>query len=227
MAYVPVPDGAIALRRRDGDLYVSWSTSDPAGTWYQLYADGQLAYRGTGRSCALPLDGNPLRIDVGSVASLADAQVDYGAALPSLPPQRASLTWTGGSYLKPSIAGFLVQLLAGYGSGPYGSGGYGGSVLATVPAYMGGRALDGYGLGGYGAGTYGYAAAAYAWTSPRLPRGTQVLAVIPFDAAGNAQGSPQLTSVTIAAPPQPPGALAVSYSAATHAATLSWTGSPL
>ena len=227
MSYTAVPDNPITLTPRGPELYVSWSTSDPAGTWYQVYADGLLAHRGTGRGCTLPLDGHPLRVDVGRVASLADARTDYSGSLPTLPLQRVTLTWQGGSYLKPTIGGYRVQQLAGYGTPLYGAGGYGGSVLATVPAYNGGAVLDGYGLGGYGGGSYGYAAALYSYTTPRLGRGAQTLAVIPYDLAGNVQGTPQLSSVTIAAPPRPPGGLTAAYSPATAKATLTWTGSPL
>ena len=227
MAYSAVPDSALALTRYCADLYVSWSSAAPVGTWFQAYLDGSLYWTGTNRHLVVPLTGDMIRIDVGSVAGLTDRLADYSGSLPSLPAQQISLAWSGGSYLSPTIAGFRIQTLDGYSANPFNSGGYGQTTLATVAAYPGGYRLDGYNVGGYSSGGYGAAALSYAWQSPRLPRGTYTIAVTPFDAAGNADGSPVTTTQTIAAPPKAPSGLAVAYSATAHTATLSWTRSLL
>jgi hypothetical protein len=227
MAFTAVPDNAISLSRSGPELHVAWTSAAAVGTWFQGWVDGSLYWTGTDRSFGVPLTGSPIRVDVGAVAGLADRLTDYSGSLAALPAQRAALTWQGGSYEKATLAGFYVQLLSGVAADPVGTGGAGGSVLATVPAYIAGIALDGCGLGPCGAGACDEAASAYAWTSDRLPRGVHVFAVIPFDAAGNPQTTPATTSVTITAPPRAPSGLGLTYSGVAHTAALNWTRSNL
>ena len=226
MGFAAVDDGAFTITPAGTDLHVAWSSALPAGTWWQAYVDGVLAWSGTTRRCVLPRPSGLTRIDVGSVADISERYTDFGGSLPAAPSQRARLTWQGGAYLG-SLAGFRVRHLDPFAQAPFGVGGFGSTTLATVPAYPGGVVLDGFGVGGFGSGGFGSAALDYAWTSDRLSRGDHAFAVTPFDPAGNEQGSPTTTTVTITAPPRPPSGLALAYDQPTGKATLTWTRSPL
>jgi len=193
----PIAD--VLPRRADAELSVSWSSTAPAGTVYQVYLNRVLAWHGTRRYCVLPHPTARARIDVGAVLA-AEARTDFSASLPSVPGggQRITLAWVGGSYLGGSIEGFRVYL----GLAPGGAVSYARPV-ATISAYTGHVTTDGYGLGGYNLGVYGLAASNYTWTSGPLAPGTWNTAVVPFDTAGN-DGAIQTAAVTLAGPPGPP-----------------------
>lgn len=219
--------------RRGADLYVSWESSSPDGTWFHLYAAGRLAWAGTRRAITLPWPNAATVYRVGAVDP-AEASVDLSSTLPSLPGSggaaRARLTWNGGQYLDPDgrndVAGFNV-----YGEDTPGGGIDYGTVLGTVLVASGRVLLDGAGMGGAGEGGAGSAAGAYEWTSGPLSAGTWNFGVKPFDRAGN-EGTAETVAYVVAAPPRPPGAnsvgvrLTYSYNAGSGVATLNWSASP-
>lgn len=215
---------------RDGvDLLVSWTSSAPPGTTFQLYAAGMLAWHGFARSAVLPAPrpGVRTRFEVGTVAA-DEGLADFSADLP-VPDgggTRVSLGWQGGRHLGADILGFYVYS----GTTAGGAVSYAAPV-ATVAAYPQGLYTDGYGMGGYGSGGYGSSASTYSWTSGPLSGGTWNFAVKSFDAAGNL-GTARTTSAVVAAPPNPPAANAAGkrltyvYNSTSHVATLSWIASP-
>ena len=223
---------------RDGtELFASWTSSATPKTPFQVYVDRRLAWSGTSRSCYLPAPadaaGRSAWIEVGTVAP-GESNADFSASLsgPGGSGNRASLTWLGGTYLDPT----LRDDIRGYRI--YGSAIAGGPVNYAVPldvvaAYPGGTITDGFGAGGFGQGGFGRAATSYRWSSSPLGTGTWAFAVVPYDAAGNAQGSPMAVNVVIAAAPKAPAAdgngRRVNYSyagPATRLATLNWLASP-
>jgi hypothetical protein len=215
-----------ARAARDGvDLVLTWTSSAPAGTLFQVYVSGGLAWHGTARSCVLPAPpaGGSARIDVGAVAA-TEGLTDFSASLPAPAGggDRVTLSWLGGSYLAADIAGFRVYS----GTVPGGAVSYAAPV-ATIAAYTQGVVSGGYGTGGYGTGRYGNSAGSYSWTSGPLAGGTWNFAVKPFDVVGN-EGAAQATAAVVAAPPPPPAANAAgkrmtyTYNSTTHVATLAW-----
>ncbi len=182
-------------------VFVSWASSSPAGTWFQVYVNQQLAWWGTSTSCYLPMPPGPARVDIGTVAA-GEETASFSSSLPSSPSRRVQLTWQSGTYAGADIAGFRV----------YSSDAPGGVIdytapLATITAYPAGIVTDGFGFGGFGAGGFGQAPGTYTWTSNPLAAGTWSFAIVPFDAAGN-PGPAQATTATLNAPPREPGLLA-------------------
>jgi hypothetical protein len=213
--------------RSGAELLVTWTSTDPEGTVFQVYLDNALAWSGTDRAVHLPWPGGRnLRISVGAVAA-DEGETDFSASLSALAPTTAELSWEGGTFLAADIAGFRIYKSATAG-GPVDFT----AALAEIPAYPGGVVTDGYGMGGYGHGGYGRAATTYAWESAPLGNGSWTFAVSPFDEAGNEPASPSTVVVVIAAPPRPPAAdargvrLTYSYDSTSHVATLAWFASP-
>lgn len=208
---------------RDGvDLYLSWTSSAPSGTWYQVYLAGNLAAKTKALSATSPYPsdlGPNVRIAVGAVAQgeqFTDFSIQGGgygrggygvggygncSCLAPVPYGRVKLEWLGGSYLSAAIAGFYV-----YGSPAPGQPVSYATPLATISAYAPGKSNDGYGLGGYGQGGYGRAASSYSWTSSSLSAGVWQFAVVSFDTAGNVDPNPPVRSYTITVAPRPPAA---------------------
>jgi hypothetical protein len=214
--------------QRAGSLFVSWRSSAPAGTWFQIYVGRKLAWWGTTWEAEFPLPpGDRTRIDIGAVGD-GEAQTDFSASLPGAPSSRALLTWSGGSYLDGGKApqGFRI-----YGESAPGGGIDYARPLGFVAAYEGGQIQDGFGDGGFGDGGFGYSASYYRWTSGELRSGTWGFAVMPVDAAGN-EGAPSTAYVPITAAPMAPARggdgkrLRYTYSSATKRATLNWLASP-
>ncbi len=210
-------------------LHLEWISTAPSGTVFQVYTDRKLAWHGTSRWVNLPMPTGRVRIDVGTVES-REATTDFSASLPSTPPNRARLTWLGGTYLVPDGSDDMVGFRV-YGEPVPGAGIDYRTPRTEIVAYPGGILNDGFGLGGFGQGGFGRAASTYSWTSPTLGRGTWSFAIVPFDNAGN-EGTAMTTQVEIIAPPisPPPDAngdrLTYSYNATTHQITLSWQPSP-
>lgn len=215
----------LALDRSGADLVVSWASSAPPGTTFQVYLGGRLSWWGTASAARFPWPASAARIDVGAVAD-GEGPTDFSGALPAASSDRGRLSWLGGSFLG-AVAGYRVF-------GPLGPGlavSYT-RPIADVAAYHG-AVTDGYDLGGYDLGGYGQAASSYSWTSEPLAPGVWTFAVVPHDAAGNLCGAPVTATVTIAGPPRPPAAAgsngrrpSVSYSASSGVATISWSPSP-
>jgi hypothetical protein len=206
-----------------GQVSISWTSSSPAGTWFQVYLERELAWWGQRTSVRLPLPTETVRVDIGTVDA-GEEQTDFSASLPSAPLTRAELSWLGGTFLGTDIAGFKV-----YGSDTAGTGVDFSAALADITAYPAGIYTDGFGLGGFGYGGFGESAGAYDWTSAPLSSGVWSFAVTPYDSAGNL-GSAATTSVTIAVPPEVMPAFSdgtrLTYSFASSEATLNWNESP-
>lgn len=206
------------------DLIVSWQSSAAAGTLYQLYLDGTLTWWGTATQVILPLPSQAVHIDVGTVAA-GEGPTDFSGSLPSAPPRRVQLAWTGGTWESPTIAGYHI----------YQSDVAGGAIdytkpVATVPFQTGAQTYDGYGRGGYGAGGYGAGDASFSWTSDPLATGTWSFAVVPFDTAGNEQASHLTISQAVTARPAPPApdsaGRRLTYTLSGTTPTLNWNASP-
>jgi len=182
---------------RGNQVYLSWSSSSPTGTWFQVYVNQRLTWSGQRRWTWIPVPAGPVRIDVGTVGD-GEQDRNFAATLPSAPARRAQITWQSGTYKGIDLSGFRV----------YGSDAPGGAVdysvaLADITAYPAGITTDGFGVGRFGGGGFGQAASRYSWISNPLAAGTWTFAVVPYDTAGN-QGTAQLTTVTIDAPPRTP-----------------------
>ncbi len=212
----------------DADLLITWTSTAPVGTRFQVYVGGRLTWSGVGQSCVVPVPQRRVTIDVGTVGA-AEAATNFSASLPAVPGggDRATLSWRGGTYLDPTIDRFEIYDEPGPGVGiDYGL------PVATVPAYPGGIVQDGYGLGGYDEGGFGATASDYSWTSGPLSAGTWSFAVKGVDRAGNV-GAVLTQSVSINVPPRPPAAAAdrtrariSTYNPGTRIATIDWGLSP-
>jgi hypothetical protein len=223
---MPFSEAGITLNApiaRGAELFISWTSTLPAGTIYQCYIDQVLVYANTNLSTVIPLPGDTIQIDVGSVGP-TEKNTNFSDLLTS-PPPKALLTWLGGTFESQSIAGFFVFM----------SDSAGGAIdfttpVANIPAYTG-IPTDGFGLGGFGQGGFGEAAASYSFESGVLASGVWGFAVSAYDMAGNI-GTTTTASVTINAPPLPPAPnslnqrLTFVFDATTEEATLNWLPSP-
>jgi hypothetical protein len=205
---------------RRGQAYLSWTSTSPAGTWWQVYVNGQLAWFKQQTWAWVPIPGGPVRIDVGAVAP-GEEQLAWPTYLPAAPERRVTLSWQSGYYQAADLAGFRVySSLAPGGSVSYAA------PVATLAAYPGGIDTSGFGSGAFGSGGFGSVASSYAWTSSPLDAGEWSFAVVPFDAAGNA-GAAQTTMIAVACPPRLPAAFAgtqrrLQYSYTPTNTVLSW-----
>jgi hypothetical protein len=228
MPFDPDPISDLRTFLDFGELLVSWASSAPSGSFYQVYVNRRLVWFGQARSCVLPIPAEWAWIDVG-VVDAAEAAVDYGATLDPVPGggNKPVLSWLGGTYEEPdSTDHFLV-----YGEATPGGGVDYDTPLAKVLAYPTGQLEDGFGIGGFGEGSFGRSAWSYTWMgSPRGP-GTWTFAVVAYDQAGNASDT-RTTTVAIVGPPLPPAPdsaglrLTYTYNAGTGQATLAWNASP-
>ncbi len=211
--------------QQDGTgVRISWSSSSPEGTIFQVYANLALAWSGPARTAVIQAQIGD-RIDIGTVGA-GEGSDDFSSSLTSGPDTRASLTWLGGLYLDADLAGFRV-----YGETTAGGGINYTTPLADIQAYPEGFISDGFGQGGFGQGGFGTAAASFSWTSEPLTSGTWAFAVVSYDTVGN-EGTVRTISVAITAPPGPPARfssdglrLHYSYSATTNKITLDWNPS--
>jgi hypothetical protein len=237
MAFSQSVISGVAVQADGPEIFITWQSSAPDGTIFQVYVDHRLSWFGSARRCHAPippgLPGRNIWVDVGTVAP-AEAGTDFSAGLASLVRGSGSpqLSWLGGTYLDTSgrddLQGFRI----------YRSDSAGGPIdlsapVDEVPAYPGGWICDGFGLGGFGLGGFGRAATEYAWTSESLPAGVWQFGVVPYDREGNNRGTGQTVGVTVNAPPRPPAPsadgsrLTYSYSGpATRQVTLNWLPSP-
>jgi hypothetical protein len=189
---------------RDGQVFLKWTTTAPAGTYFQVYLDGVLAKTTTQTSAWIdpPADGVG-RVDIGAIPA---SEAEAAASLPAAPARKARISWSGGTSLGASLVGFRVYrgLTAG-AAVSYAS------PVATVAAFPGGATA---------------ASGSYSYTSGPLASGTWHFGVVPYDSAGN-EGTPQETTVAISAPPGPPSDLAYTFhpSGTTPTVTLDWAAS--
>jgi hypothetical protein len=102
---------------RSAELVVTWSSTSPEGTTFQLYMERRLVWSGTDRRVTLPWPASRVRIEVGTVGD-GEAGQDFSASVPIGPGTgpRVSLAWYGGRYLVSTrqLRGFHVY---GPGSG--------------------------------------------------------------------------------------------------------------
>jgi hypothetical protein len=176
--------------RRGAEVFLSWSSSAPSGSWFQVYVNGQLAWWGVRTWTWVPVPSGPVRIDLGAVAAGEETTdwsraIGYGSGgygldpfaaadlLPAAPSRRAQLSWSGGYFLGATLAGFHV-----YGESTPGGGINYGQALATIAAYPAGIDTSGFGLAGYGSGGFGLAAGTYTWASGPLSSGTWNFALV-------------------------------------------------
>lgn len=189
----------VTVTPRDAEVVVSWHSAAPPGTFFQVYVDGAHAWSGTALSTTLPRPILPgTRYNVGAVGP-GESLTDFASSIP-FPPgggRTITLSWQGGTFLDPDIAGFYVYL----GTTPGGAVNYSAKV-ATIAAYSQGLISDGWSCGGWSSGSFGHAGAKYSWTSGRLATGTWNAAVVSFDKFGNL-GTPITASATVAGPPTP------------------------
>ncbi len=195
-------------------VFLAWTSSiAPAGSFFQVYENGALAYFGQRQSVWVPVPSGPVHFDIGAIISgfgldgfgaggfgsaAGLESTDYSASLPVTPKRRAELSWQGGYFEGIDLAGFHV-----YGETHAGGGVNYARPLQTITAYPAGIDTSGFGLGGFGSGGFGAVAGTYDWTSEPLASGVWTFAVKPFDEAGN-EGTAVTAAVTIAAPPLEP-----------------------
>lgn len=211
-------------------ILVEWTTTAPAGTWFQVYVGGKLAAKTTRTRAWLPAPGNLGKpaVQVGTVLP-GERNQDFSSSLAALvgSDPMARLTWPGGRYLGGSVAGFGIFRGATPGASPDYS-----APVAFVPLYRNGIPLDGYGMGGYGSGGYGSSGSEYTWVSAPLPTGSWKFAILPIDAAGNwSSTGATVETIAIVNPPSSPPAfptgeqVRISYNPTTHQPTLTWQAS--
>jgi len=209
------------------EVFLSWTSDIPAASdlVYQVYENDVLVWHGTSTYCTLPLPAYTVRFDIGTVG-FTQQGVSFASLLPPAPRLQAELTWLGGTFEAPDIAGFHI-----YGEVSPGGGINYTSVLATIPAYTAGIVTDGFGEGGFGEGGFGESAGSYSWISNPLHTGDWTFGVVPFDTNGN-EGTGATTIVPITAPPGEPipfpdrSRLHYAYDNVTYEAVLSWNASP-
>lgn len=211
-----------ALEARDGaDMVISWTSTSPDGTPFQVYVARQLIWHGTARSISIPWpatgQGN-IPVDIGTVAP-GEEETDFSGTFPALGwTDKASLTWAGGDFESDTILGFRV----------YGARIAGGPVdytnlLDDVTAYQGGVVVDGWGVGGWGQGGWGESALNYTWKSGSYTTGSWTFGIKAVDQSGNLSTAREFT-VALTAPPGPPTNVHIaSYVPATHTVTIAWT----
>jgi hypothetical protein len=215
--------------RSGASLVVSWTSTAPAGTVFQVYLGGKRVWSGTARRVSLPAPARSSRVDVGAVGP-TEGRTDFSGSLPAMAGggDRVILAWKGGDYLSPADG---VTAYRVFGEATPGGGiSYAGPV-ATIAVGAGGSATAGFGMGGFGSGGFGQAQSSYSWESGPLTSGTWHWAIAAIDAVGNV-GTTTTVSATITAPPGPPAAnadgkrLTFSYDQTSRVATLGWLPSP-
>lgn len=210
---------------RAGQLYLSWTSTAPAGTWYQVYFARKLTWYGRETRCSIPTPPGQGRFQIGTVSD-GEQQTDFSASLPAAPANRVRLSWTGGSFEGSDLSSFRI-----YGESSPGSGVDYAAPLGEVSAHPGGIVLDGWNMGGWNQGGWGSSPGTYAWTSGPLRSGSWTFGVRPVDQAGN-EGPTSEGTVAVAVPPGPPAAyadysrLAYAYDQGTYRATLTWNPTP-
>jgi hypothetical protein len=227
--------------RDQGTLVVEWDSTLGDHAVYQVYANGELVWSGTGLLCILPYPNVWTFYEVGAVDP-EEVGSDLSASL-SGPLNRPHLTWTGGTYQSEAILGYAI-----YGEDSPGAGINYSERIGFVPAGAAGVILSGYGDGGYGDGGYGGSGQDYEWTGSPYGPGTWTFGVQAIDlqgreipggygmggyGTGGYGGTTGSTvDITIVGPPRPPadlgyGRLSIFYDDSTQVATLTWNASLL
>src|SRR5690242_21727730 len=69
---------------RGSQVFITWSSTSPVGTWYQVYVNQRLAWSGKRCRTWIPVPAGPVRIDIGAVGP-GEQDTDFSASLPSSP----------------------------------------------------------------------------------------------------------------------------------------------
>ncbi len=223
---VPEP---VAIPSGVADLLITWESTSPAGTHFQIYINRRLVYSGTARKALVSRPPARSVIQVGTVLP-GEAGLDLSATLPAVAGDgnAPELDWYGGTFLAEDIDGFNV-----YGATVVGSGSAVDYVtpLSFLRAYPAGIIVDGWGVGGWGQGGWGRSASHYYWRGDPRANGAWRFGVKAVDQAGN-EGPAVEFVITLAGPPQPPARNAAGqrltgvYNSGAGTATLSWLASP-
>ncbi len=236
MAFTRTGISGVMVQSDGPELLISWNSSNPVGSAYQVYVDRRLTWSGVSTCCYAPIPAGPtgrsIWVEVGLVDA-GEAYQNFSSELLSL--SRAStaihLSWTGGTYLdstgQDDLQGFRIYCPSSPGTAVDFS-----TPVADITAYPGGWISDGFGLGGFGSGGFGRSATSYRWTSEPLQNGVWNVTIVPYDRSGTNRGAGQTVSVTITTPPRPPAVsangsrLTYIYSAQNAQVTLNWSASP-
>jgi hypothetical protein len=204
--------------RQGRGLKITWTSSSPAGTWFQVYLDRQLTWFGQSLFCVIPMPTptDLATIDVGTVleseapqnlalipSSNGFGKGQFGAygfggvvsnplPTPAWTGQRVTLSWTGGS---PGIVNYAIYS----GLTPGGAVSYV-SPIGIVAAAPQGQYPTGFGQGGFGKGSFGISESHYSFTTSTLAKGTWNFGIKPVDAQGN-PGTATTTSQAVSGPP--------------------------
>jgi hypothetical protein len=203
------------------NLIVSWDSSEPAGTVYQLYADRKLVWSGVGKRAVIGVPRSRVTLRAG-VVDPSEFRTDFSPSLPAPYSPRVLLEWYGGRSQDPDIDGFHVYS----GLVPGGAVSYARPV-GSVTAFPAGIYNDGWGAGAWGRGNWGNFDLPFSWTSGRLAAGAWNFAVKSVDRWGN-EGAAVTFSATVTAPPEPPAPnafgkrLTVAYDDTANTADLDW-----
>lgn len=187
------------------EVLVTWSSSWPDGTWYQVYLDAVLIGATQRRAMVLPWPGTATGrawVHVGAVPASEVAVVQPPAAPAALGTgARPVLTWKGGMYQKVAgrdVAGWTIFR----GRAP------GGAVdtaapVGAVPAQGVVGPEGGWGVGGWGTGGWGRPRRTYQFRDQTLAGGTWNYRITPVNDQGQ-PGAGSDVSVAVTAPPRSP-----------------------
>lgn len=224
---------------------LEWTSTAAAGSWYQIYIQGILAWWGTERHATIAAPRGLIDVQIGAVGTGQQTTdfsnagfdalgfdvvgLDVSGLLTAPISTRARLAWTGFGAAEYRI----FEGASGFDHGGFDLGGLDGSAGTLVGTVAGleGISTDGLDAGPFDSGGLDTLGGNFIWISDPLMRGDWNFSVVPYDEAGNA-GTPSLTTVTITAPPRPPTPntrgkrLTYTYNATTHVVTLNWLDSP-
>jgi hypothetical protein len=234
----------VSHAREGSRLTLEWTSTQPTGTWFQIYIQGALAWWGTELHATVSVPRGLIDVQIGSVGSGEQTTdfsragldslgfdiggLDTGGAASAI-TNRAHLAWFGFGAAEYRI----FEGAAGFDHGGFDLGGLDGSagtLVGTVPA-LEGISSDGLDSAGFDGGGLDLPGGNFDWTSDPLMRGDWNFSVVPYDAAGN-PGTPSLTTITITAPPRSPSPntagkrLTYTYNSVAHTVTLNWLDSP-
>lgn len=221
MAYTPTQANISDIRvsQTVGDFRVSWESSDPPGTWFQVYLNGRLAWSGSEQvaDVASPIVGRRIALDVLAV-DRQDAAKDLSSYL---------ATRLDCAYLQWADVGDADRYDIYCGTAPGDTTPDYTTPVGSVPARPFGMVLGGWGVGTWGGGFWGTGSTLYRWSSAPLAGGDWTFGVKAVDAAG-ISGPAVEETVTITAPPSAPPVSAAGlfltgvYDALTATLVLTW-----
>lgn len=188
----------IRADRFDADMYLTFSTDWPNGSYYQIYINHTLKWVGTTTRVVIPgVGGGPLIVHVGNVAP-ENRNADFSATLPEVVPAgaRARVTWAGGRWISPNLSGFHIYISVNPGSPIDWT-----NRVGDVPARHGSDWGDGFGRGPFGRGPFGRGVVAYRWVSGPLRTGIYQVGIRAYDSSGTESADTGTQSVSVVAPP--------------------------